>query len=43
MNTLLLLSLVLALILFGLTQFTENVLTIRQRRRDDGEDLKTYL
>ena len=43
MNTLLLLSLVLALILFGLTQSTENVLTIRQRRRDDGEDLKTYL
>lgn len=43
MNAFLLLSLALALILIGLTQSTEKVLNIRQRRRDDGEDLKTYL
>ncbi|MFM8425280.1 MAG: hypothetical protein ACKOBL_08890 [Chloroflexota bacterium] len=42
MNTLLLLPVVSALILFGLTQSTENVLTIRQNRRDNGEDVKTY-
>lgn len=43
MNILYLVSLVMVLILFGLTQSTENVLAIRQRRRDNGEDLKTYL
>ena len=43
MNTLLLLLIVSALILFGLTQSTENVLNIRQSRRDNGEDVKTYL
>ena len=43
MNTLLLLLIGSALILFGLTQSTENVLNIRQRRRDNGEDVKTYL
>ncbi|MFM8367443.1 MAG: hypothetical protein ACKOBD_01625 [Chloroflexota bacterium] len=43
MKTLLLLSIVSALIHFGLTQSTENVLTIRQNRRDNGEDVKTYL
>ena len=30
-------------ILFGLTKSTESVLNSRQRRRDNGEDLKTYL
>ena len=43
MNTLLLLLIGSALILFGLTQSTENVLNIRQRRRDNVEDVKTYL
>lgn len=43
MTTLYLLSLALALILFGLTQSTENILNLRQSRRDNGEDLKTYL
>ena len=37
------LSVVLILILFGLTKSTESVLDIRQSRRDHGYDSKTYL
>jgi regulator of PEP synthase PpsR (kinase-PPPase family) len=33
----------LTLILFGLTKSTESVLDIRQKRRDQGNDTKTYL
>jgi len=31
------------LILYGLAQSTEHILNLRQRRRDNGEDLKIYL
>lgn len=41
METLLLLTSVV--ILLGLTRSTENVLDIRQHRRDQGDDTKTYL
>lgn len=41
METLLLLASVA--ILLGLTRSTENVLDIRQHRRDQGDDTKTYL
>lgn len=41
METLLLLTSVA--ILLGLTRSTENVLDIRQHRRDQGDDTKTYL
>jgi len=34
---------VIGLILFGLVRSTESILDIRQSRRDQGEDLKTYL
>jgi hypothetical protein len=30
-------------VLFGLTKFTEKILDIRQRQRDQGHDTKTYL
>ena len=33
----------IGLILFGLVRSTESILDIRQKRRDRGEDLKTYL
>ena len=32
-----------AVILFGLTKSTEQVLDIRQRQRNQGKDTKTYL
>ena len=34
---------IIGLILFGLVRSTESILDIRQKRRDRGEDLKTYL
>jgi hypothetical protein len=34
---------VIGLILFGLVRSTDSILEIRQRRRDRGEDLKTFL
>ena len=37
------LPIALTLILFGLTKSTESVLDIRQQRRDQGNDTKTYL
>ena len=43
MNTDIIFILIPIALLFGLTQVTEKVLKIRQRRRDNGEDLKTYL
>lgn len=43
MNTDTLFLLIPVAVLFGLTRFTENVLKIRQRRRDNGVELKTYL
>ena len=39
----LILLIVIGLILFGLVRSTESILEIRQRRRDRGEDLKTFL
>ena len=33
----------LGLILLGLARTTENVLDIRQKRRDQGDDPKVYL
>jgi len=30
-------------VLFGLTRSTETILDIRQRRRDQGDDIKTCL
>lgn len=33
----------IGLILLGLTHSTENILEIRQRERDRGNDTKTYL
>lgn len=41
METILLLTSVV--ILLGLTKSTEEVLNIRQRRRDRGDDTKTFL
>lgn len=41
METILLLT--SAVILLGLTKSTEAVLDIRQRRRDRGDDTKTFL
>lgn len=38
-----LLLLTSAAILLGLTRSTEHVLDIRQHRRDQGDDTKTYL
>jgi hypothetical protein len=43
MNLEILFILIPAALLFGLTRFTENILKIRQRRRDNGAELKTYL
>ena len=43
MNINLLLPVLISLILFGLVRSTESILEIRQRRRDNGVDLKTYL
>ena len=37
------LLIVIGLILFGLIRSTESILETRQRRRDRGEDLKTFL
>lgn len=37
------LAIAFALILFGLTKSTENVLNLRQRQRDRGEDTKIFL
>jgi hypothetical protein len=34
---------VIGLILFGLVRSTDSILEIRQRRRNRGEDLKTFL
>ena len=39
----LILLFMIGLILFGLVRSTESILEIRQRRRDRGEDLKTFL
>jgi hypothetical protein len=39
----LILLIVIGLILFGLVRSTDSILEIRQRRRDRGEDLKTFL
>jgi len=39
----LILLIVIGLILFGLVRSTESILEIRQRRRDRGEDFKTFL
>ena len=39
----LILLIVIGLILYGLVRSTESILEIRQRRRDRGEDLKTFL
>ena len=43
MNVDLLLLIMIGLILMGLVRSTESILEIRQRRRDNGEELKTYL
>lgn len=43
MNTDTLFLLIPVAVLFWLTRFTENILKIRQRRRDNGVELKTYL
>ena len=43
MDFVMILILVIGSILFGLVQFTESVLDIRQRRRDQGDDPKAYL
>ena len=32
-----------ALILFGLTKTTDNVLALRQRQRDNGKEIKLFL
>ena len=37
------LSLIVGLILFGLTRSTETILDLRQQQRDQGIDTKTYL
>ena len=37
------LLLLIGLTLLGLVRSTESILEIRQRRRDNGEDIKTYL
>lgn len=34
---------VIGLILFGLVRSTDSILGIRQRRREQGDDPKTYL
>jgi hypothetical protein len=39
----LILATVIGLILFGLVRSTDSILEIRQRRRDQGEDLKRFL
>lgn len=43
MNFELALPVLIGLVLIGLARSTESVLEIRQRRRDNGVDLKTYL
>ena len=43
MNFDLALPVLIGLVLIGLARSTESVLEIRQRRRDNGVDLKTYL
>ena len=37
------LLIVIFAVLFGLAHSTENILNIRQRRRDEGEDVTTFL
>lgn len=37
------LTVVIGLTLFGLAHYTETILEIRQRRRDQGDDPKVYL
>lgn len=37
------LLIVLGLTLLGLVHSTESILDLRQRQRDDGHDIKTYL
>jgi hypothetical protein len=37
------LLMMIGLILLGLVRSTGSILEIRQRRRDNGEELKTYL
>ena len=37
------LIILISLILFGLARWTESVLEIRQRRREQGDDPKVYL
>lgn len=43
MNFDLVLPVLIGLVLIGLARSTESILEIRQRRRDNGADLKTYL
>ena len=43
MNFTITLIILISLILFGLVRFTETVLEIRQRRREQGDDSKVYL
>jgi hypothetical protein len=43
MNTDLVFGVVLTIVLYGLIKSTENIVNIRQHRRDKGEDIKTYL
>ena len=43
MNFDLALPVLIGVVLIGLARSTESVLEIRQRRRDNGVDLKTYL
>lgn len=37
------LAVLIVTILFGLVRSTETILDIRQRRRENGDDPKTYL
>ena len=43
MNTGLLIIVVAAIVLYGLTRTTESILDVRQAERDNGEDVKIYL
>ena len=43
MNTTMSLATAIGLILLGLIYFTDSVLNIRQKRRDQGDDPRAYL
>lgn len=43
MNFTILFTIAMGLIVLGLIQFTESVLDIRQKRRDQGDDPMAYL